>query len=120
MMCFRPTFWPSKNSRKFCQFLQGSASRSALDKVEPEYARAVARDQAPVRRIVIVSNGYLREIYNPRFGHTFTVYVEPLVGNRTNFRNNGDHYAIVIGAGPQFPIAEVQHAYLHFLLDRCR
>jgi hypothetical protein len=54
-------------------------------KVEPEYLRAVARDQSPVRRIVIVSNGYLREIYNPRFGHTFTVYVEPLVGNRTNF-----------------------------------
>lgn len=86
-------------------------------KVEPEYLRAVARDQSPVRRIVIVSNGYLREIYNPRFGHTFTVYVEPLVGNRTNFRNNGDHYAIVIGAGPQFPTADVQHAYLHFLLD---
>jgi tetratricopeptide (TPR) repeat protein len=86
-------------------------------KVEPEYERAVARDESPVRRIVIVSNGYLREIYNPRFGHTFTVYVEPLVGNRTNFRNNGDHYAIVIGAGPQFPNAEVQHAYLHFMLD---
>jgi tetratricopeptide (TPR) repeat protein len=86
-------------------------------KVEPEYLRAVARDQAPVRRIVIVSNGYLREIYNPRFGHTFTVYVEPLVGNRTNFRNNGNHYAIVIGASPQFPIADVQHAYLHFMLD---
>jgi hypothetical protein len=86
-------------------------------KVQPEYERAIARDQSPVRRIVIVSNGYLREIYNPKFNHTFTVYVEPLVGNRTNFRNNGDHYAIVIGAGPQFPIADVQHAYLHFMLD---
>jgi tetratricopeptide (TPR) repeat protein len=86
-------------------------------RVEPEYQRAVARDESPVRRIVIVSNGYLREIYNPKFGHTFTVYVEPLVGNRTNFRNNGDHYAIVIGAGPQFPTADVQHAYLHFMLD---
>lgn len=86
-------------------------------KVEPEYQRAVARDESPVRRIVMVSNGYLREIYSPRFGHTFTVYVEPLVGNRTNFRNNGNHYAIVIGAGAQFPTAEVQHGYLHFLLD---
>jgi len=86
-------------------------------KIEPEYQRAVARDQSPVRKVVIVSDGYLREIYKPRFGHTFTVYVEPLVGNRTNFRNNGDHYAIVIGAGSQFPTAEVQHAYLHFMLD---
>lgn len=86
-------------------------------RVAPEYERAIARDQSPVRRIVMVSNGYLREIYNPKFGHTFTVYVEPLVGNRTNFRNNGNHYAIVIGAGQQFPLADVQHAYLHFMLD---
>ena len=86
-------------------------------RVAPEYERAIARDQSPVRRIVMVSNGYLREIYNPKYGHTFTVYVEPLVGNRTNFRNNGNHYAIVIGAGQQFPLADVQHAYLHFLLD---
>jgi tetratricopeptide (TPR) repeat protein len=86
-------------------------------RVAPEYERAVARDQSPVRRIVMVSNGYLREIYNPKYGHTFTVYVEPLVGNRTNFRNNGNHYAIVIGAGQQFPLADVQHAYLHFMLD---
>jgi tetratricopeptide (TPR) repeat protein len=86
-------------------------------RVEPEYQRAVARDQSPVRRIVLVSNAYLREIYNPKYGHTFTVYVEPLVGNRTNFRNNGNHYSIVIGANAQFPTAEVQHAFLHFMLD---
>lgn len=86
-------------------------------KIEPEYNRVVARDQSPVRRIVIVANGYLREIYDPKFGHTFTVYVEPLVGNRANFRNNGNHYSIVIGAGVQFPEADVRHAYLHFMLD---
>jgi tetratricopeptide (TPR) repeat protein len=86
-------------------------------KIEPEYNRAIARDQGPLRRIVTVSDAYLREIYKPRYGHSFTVYVEPLVGNRTNFRNNGDHYAIVIGAGPEFPTADVQHAYLHFMLD---
>jgi tetratricopeptide (TPR) repeat protein len=86
-------------------------------KVEPEYNRVAVRDQSPVRRIVIVCNGYLREIYDPRLGHTFTVYVEPLVGNLTNFRNIGNHYSIVIGAGMQFPEADVRHAYLHFMLD---
>ncbi|MFY9802181.1 MAG: tetratricopeptide repeat protein [Candidatus Acidiferrales bacterium] len=86
-------------------------------RVEPEYDRAVQRSQSPVRAIVTVCNGYLREIYNPRYGHSFTVYVEPLVGNRANFRNNGNHYAIVIGAGPQFPTDDVRHAYLHFMLD---
>jgi tetratricopeptide (TPR) repeat protein len=86
-------------------------------RVQPEYERAIERDQSPVRHIVLVANAYLREIYNPKYGHTFTVYVEPLVGSRTNFRNNGNHYAIVIGVGAQFPVADVQHAYLHFMLD---
>jgi tetratricopeptide (TPR) repeat protein len=85
--------------------------------VEPEYTRAVERYQSPVRRVVTVSDAYLREIYRPRYAHSFTVYIEPLVGNRTNFRNNGNHYAIVVDGGPQFPEADVRHAYLHFLLD---
>jgi tetratricopeptide (TPR) repeat protein len=85
--------------------------------VEPEYNRAVERYQSPVRHVVTVCNGYLREIYRPRYGHSFAVYIEPLVGNRTNFRNNGNHYAIVVDGGPQFPEADVRHAYLHFMLD---
>jgi tetratricopeptide (TPR) repeat protein len=85
--------------------------------IEPEYNRAIARYQSPVRRIVTVSNAYLREILKPMQGRTFTVVVEPLVGNRTNFRNFGDHYAIVVGTGAQLPIDDIQHAYLHFMLD---
>ncbi len=86
-------------------------------KIEPEYARAAARYQSPVRHIVTLTNAYLRELLKPRQSRTFTVYVEPLVGNRSNFRNNGDHYAIVVGTGLQFPVDEIQHAYLHFMLD---
>ncbi|MGA8035585.1 MAG: tetratricopeptide repeat protein [Candidatus Acidiferrales bacterium] len=85
--------------------------------VQPEYDRAVQRDESPVRHIVLTANGYLREIYKPKFGHSFTVYVEPLVGKRTNFRNTGDHYSIVVGTGSEFPYDDVQHAYLHFMLD---
>jgi tetratricopeptide (TPR) repeat protein len=85
--------------------------------VQPEYERLVERDQSPVRHIVTTADGYLREIYQPKFGHSFTVYVEPLVGGRTNFRNTGDHYSIVVGASSTFPYDDVQHAYLHFLLD---
>jgi tetratricopeptide (TPR) repeat protein len=85
--------------------------------VQAEYERAVERDQAPVRNIVIVVNAYLREITRPMTGRTFTVYVEPLVGNLANFRNYGDHYSIVIGTGSQFPTDDVRHAYLHFVLD---
>ena len=86
-------------------------------KIEVEYARSAARYQSPVRRIVTVTNAYLREVLKPQRDREFTVYVEPLVGNRTNFRNNGDHYAIVVGTGAQFPADEIQHAYLHYMLD---
>lgn len=85
-------------------------------KIEPEYVGAVARDDAGLRRIVLVTNAYLRELIKPT-RRTFTVYVEPLAGNRANFRNFGEHYAIVIGAGQQFPQEQVQHAYLHYMLD---
>ena len=86
-------------------------------KVEPEYNRAILRYQPVVRRIVIATNAYFREVLKPIYGRTFTVYIEPLVGNRSNFRNYGDHYAIVLGTSSQIPVDEIQHAYLHFMLD---
>jgi tetratricopeptide (TPR) repeat protein len=92
------------------------ASRWSI--VEPEYERAQAVYDSPVRRIVAVTNGYLREVLKPSRGRTFTVYVEPLVGNRTNFRNFGDAYSVVVGTPSKLPIDDVQHAYLHFMLDQ--
>ena len=105
----------------FQRVLAAFYSEAHLDlrwaQIEPEYNRAITRYQSPVRRIVTVSNGYLREILRPMQGRTFTVFVEPLVGSRTNFRNFGDHYAIVVGTGAQLPLDDIQHAYLHFMLD---
>ena len=86
-------------------------------KIQPEYEPLVGRYRAPVRRVVTVSNAYLREVDRPSTGRTFSVYVEPLVGARTNFRNFGDRYAIVVGANPDANIDAIQHAYLHFMLD---
>jgi len=85
--------------------------------VEPEYERARSAYDSPVRRIVAVTNGYLREVLKASHGRTFTVYVEPLVGNRTNFRNFSDTYSIVVGTPSTLPIDDIQHAYLHFMLD---
>jgi tetratricopeptide (TPR) repeat protein len=85
--------------------------------VEREYEYAALQYQLPVARVITVSNGYLREVAKPSRGRSFFVYVEPLVGNRTIFRNTGDRYAIVVGNTPEFPTDEIRHAYLHFLLD---
>jgi tetratricopeptide (TPR) repeat protein len=98
-------------------FYSEAQLQSRWRQIEPEYARIVARYQSPVRRIVTVDNAYLRELLKPTYERSFTVYVEPLVGSHTNFRNIGDHYAIVVGSGSQIPADAIQHAYLHFLLD---
>jgi tetratricopeptide (TPR) repeat protein len=86
-------------------------------KIEPEYQPAIAGYQSSVRRIVTVSDAYVRELLKPANGRTFTVYVEPLVGNRTTFQNSGSQYVIVVGTGVQTPTSEIQHSYLHYLLD---
>ena len=85
-------------------------------KIEPEYEPAVERYRTLVRRTVTVSDAYLREI-SKTDGRSFTVYVEPLVGARTNFRNFGNRYAIVVGGDPSAREKAIQHAYLHFMLD---
>ncbi len=85
-------------------------------KIEPEYEPAVERYRALVRSTVTVSDAYLREI-SKTDTRSFTVYVEPLVGARTNFRNFGNRYAIVVGGDPSARAKAIQHAYLHFMLD---
>jgi hypothetical protein len=74
--------------------------------------------RAGLRHIVTVSDAYLREVQKPANGRSFTVYVEPLVGNLINFRNSGDAYAIVVGNLSQSAADTIEHAYLHYMLDR--
>jgi hypothetical protein len=76
----------------------------------------VERYRALLRRIVTVTDAYLREISKTN-GRSFTVYVEPLVGARANFRNFGNRYAIVVGGDAAARANGIQHAYLHFMLD---
>lgn len=85
--------------------------------VAPEYDREIARLHAPVSQLVMSTSGYLRELIKPTSPRTFVVYVEPLVGAKTNFRNYGDHSAIVLSLGGELPRDEIRHALLHFLLD---
>lgn len=86
-------------------------------KIEPEAEPLIASYRVVLRRVATVSDAYLREIPKPAYGRSFTVYVEPLVGARTNFRSTGDRYAIVVGSLSDSAVNLIQHAYLHYLLD---
>jgi tetratricopeptide (TPR) repeat protein len=86
-------------------------------KIEPESEPSIVQFRAVLRRVVTVTDAYLRELPKPAYGRTFTVYVEPLVGSRANFRNTGDRYAIVVGSLSDSSVDTIQHAYLHYMLD---
>jgi hypothetical protein len=88
------------------------------ESVEPEAQPASVRFREILRKIVYVTDAYLREVEKPANGREFTVYVEPLVGARTNFRNTGVRYSIVVGGVSDSSVDLIQHAYLHFMLDR--
>ncbi len=87
------------------------------ERYQPDYERGVEMYRAPVSEIVFQATTYLREIVKSNSPRSFTVYVEPLVGPAINFRNYGDHYALVLSPGSEIPADEIRHAFLHFILD---
>lgn len=85
--------------------------------VAPEYEPLAAQYRSIVRAVVVKTSAYLREVVGPQNGRAFTVYVEPLVGSHTDFRNLGDQYAVVVGARPSDSAQLIQHAYIHYMVD---
>ena len=84
---------------------------------QPAYEREIEQLHDPVAQLVLQAKAYVRAIENPADPRTFSIIVEPLVGRRTNLRNYGDHYAIVLSGMGKFPTDQIRHAFLHFLLD---
>jgi hypothetical protein len=85
--------------------------------VQFEYDREIRRLSQPMANIVFLANGYLRELPKAHRTRSFTVMVEPMIGGRTTFRSVGDRYAIMLRPGPELPLLDIRHAYLHYLLD---
>lgn len=97
-------------------FYQAAQLEVRWQEVQPEYQLAAAQYRTALSRIVTISNAYLRELVKPN-GSTFTVYVEPFVGSRINFRNYGAAYQLVVGSRNDAAVQAIQHAYLHYMLD---
>ncbi len=85
--------------------------------VQPEYENQVRRVERTVAQTAYVAAGYLRELLRPQQGRGFTVFVEPLAGRRSNFRNYGGRYLIVLDPAQEISAEEIRHSFLHFLLD---
>jgi len=96
-------------------FYQEAGIDQLWNQLRSAHQRGISDLLEPLGRIVLLETGYLREVLRAS-GRTFTVYVEPLVGRRSNVRNIGDHYAIVVGQATD-ALDQIRHAFLHFLLD---
>jgi hypothetical protein len=105
----------------FNDILANFYSEAQLDQLwqfyQPDYQRGVEYYSAPLSDVAFTATSYLREIVKSNSPRSFSLYVEPLAGRKTNFRNYGDHYELVVSPTPDPPIDDIRHAFLHFLLD---
>src|SRR6202790_12646 len=105
----------------FNEVLADFYRESQLDQLwqhyQPDYQAGVEFYSAPLSEVAFTATSYLREILKSNSPRTFSLYVEPLAGRKTNFRNYGDHYELVVGPISDPPMDDMRHAFLHFLLD---
>jgi tetratricopeptide (TPR) repeat protein len=87
------------------------------ERVRPIYARGVAEMERTLSQVALQETGYMRQILKPSAEHTFTLYVEPLVGAKSNLRIYGRRYALVIDAASVSAAEDIRHSLLHYLLD---
>jgi len=84
-----------------------------------DYEELIGRYQAPVARMITLTNIYLKMPESHYLGRQFTIYLEPLAApGQVNSRNFGsDYYMVVAPEGGELRMAEIRHTYLHYLLD---
>jgi hypothetical protein len=85
--------------------------------VKPLYDSEVDRLRGPVSNVVTVATAYTRRMGRFDGSRTFTVNVDPLIGSMTNFRIYSERYEIAVNPAVPGTMAEIRHAFLHFLLD---
>jgi hypothetical protein len=87
-------------------------------RVRPLFDEAIAQYHEPVSQAVLQANAYLRNPSGTYLGRRFQVYVDLLgAPNQVQMRNYADDYFVVVTPAGELPIAEIQHAYLHYLVD---
>jgi hypothetical protein len=84
------------------------------------YAAFGARYHDALEKMIRDTELYLRLPSGSYMGRTFTIYLEPMgAPSDVNARSYANNYYIVISPGTKnaLKIAQVHHAYLHYLID---
>ncbi|MCS7316416.1 MAG: tetratricopeptide repeat protein, partial [Bryobacteraceae bacterium] len=82
------------------------------------YEREIERYHAGIARAVLEANAYVRSPTSGVLGRRFQVYLELLApANQVHVRNYANDYFLVVTPATEPQIAEIRHAYLHYLVD---
>jgi hypothetical protein len=90
---------------------------SLYERVKPIYEARATEARRTLSELTLLEAGYIRQILKPSAKHTFRVYIEPLVGERSNFRIYGGRYALVLDPSSVSAAEQMRHSLLHFFLD---
>jgi hypothetical protein len=83
-----------------------------------EMERDAERYQRLLAKVILETTAYLRMETPNYLGVRFAVYVNPLApAGQTDVRSYGDNYYIISSPSENLPEDEIQHAWLHYLLD---
>jgi hypothetical protein len=100
------------------EFHQQANIDALWEKVQPRFEREIERYQPGVIGAVTEAHGYLRQPTSGYMGRRFQIYID-LVGpaNQVHTRSYKEDYYLVITPAAEPQVADVRHAYLHYLLD---
>lgn len=85
---------------------------------QPYFDQAIAQYHEPVSQAVLQANAYVRNPTSGYLGRRFQIFVDLLgAPNQVQMRNYGDDYFVVVTPAGELPIDQIQHAYLHYLVD---
>jgi tetratricopeptide (TPR) repeat protein len=91
---------------------------TAWKRAQPYFDKAIEAYHEPVTEAIQQANLFLRNPTSGFRGRRFQIYVDLLgAPNQVHTRSFGDDYFVVVTSSPDLRTAEIQHAYLHYLLD---
>ena len=108
----------------FVPLLKNYAKAAQLHSIwlkhQPQYDALIEQYHEPVAKMITATDVYLRMPLATDAGRSYTIYMEPMSApGQVNSRDYRDelYYMVIAPQGDNIHLAQLRHAYLHFVLD---
>jgi hypothetical protein len=100
------------------EFYREAQLQQLWTRLRPKYDARIAVLSEPVRRLLAVTDAYLRFPSGAYLGRSYAIDLCPLAApEQVQARIYGENYYVVMTRFAEAPLKEIRHQYLHFLLD---